>query len=350
MLYNNIKYLNEVNTIKKLLRVLRTCLIVVVIQICLLVVFDIPMVMYGPFSTLRTIYVTTAMTTMSHQYLAKIFLSDNKIKIIMDNNKADFEGKTTDITAINIPDNTVVEALAPIKKDKITFEDISNSRYKGYILMVSNPARVSVGSTDKLNKIGMKLDGIIDRYNAIGGINAGGFADPGGRGNGGIPMGVLIENGQVLTGTEGIKYYTVGLNQDSQLVLGSFTLSDMRDRKIANAVTFDPFLIVNGEPTVKPGSYPGGLDPRTVIGQKQDGTIIFLVIDGRQIGSLGATLEECQNVMLSHGAYNAANLDGGASTEMIYNNKIINHPSSSAGPRYIPSAFIISRSIDPDEN
>lgn len=351
MLYNNNKYLNEVNTIKKLLRILRGFLILIVIQICLLMILDIPMVMYGPFKNLRAIYVTTAMTTFSHQYLAKIFLSDNSIKIIMDNNTADYKGKTTDITAITTASNSSeIPTFAPIVKDTIKFEDISNNRFKGYVLMVSKPKRVTVGSTDKLNKIGMKLDGIIGRYNAIGGINAGGFADPGGMGNGGIPVGVLMENGQVLAGKENEKYDVIGFNQDAVLVLGNFTLQEMADRKITNAVTFDPFLIVNGETTIKEGSYVGGLQPRTVIGQKQDGTVIFLVIDGRQVGSLGATLKECQDIMITYGAYNAANLDGGASTEMIYDNKIINKPCSTAGPRYIPSAFIISRSGDISEN
>ena len=86
-----------------------------------------------------------------------------------------------------------------------------------------------------------------------------------------------------------------------------------------------------------------GLAPRTAIGQRRDGTVIMLVIDGRQLSSIGATLRDVQDIMLEYGAYNAANLDGGSSSTMVYENRIVNIPSSKYGPRDLPSAFIITK-------
>ena len=68
----------------------------------------------------------------------------------------------------------------------------------------------------------------------------------------------------------------------------------------------------------------------------------MLVIDGRQADSLGATLKNVQDIFLQYGAYNAFNLDGGASTTMYYNSKLVNNPSDIMGERYVPCAFIIT--------
>jgi exopolysaccharide biosynthesis protein len=296
---------------------------------------------------------------MSHQYIAKAFLSEKEITDIMEKNKADTDDKYSDETAIEVVKqySSETEKIGDTKyddykdklseerkkKDNIEFVDISNGKYKAYLLIVSNPDRVTVATTKKLGKYGMKLDEIVKEYDAVGGINAGGFADENGVGNGGTPIGLLMENGQVIYGNEKEKYDVIGLNEDSVLVLGSYTVKDLKAKKIRDAVTFSPFLVVNGEPTIKQGNGGWGIAPRTAIGQRKDGTILMLVIDGRQVSSIGATLKEVQDIMLEYGAYNAANLDGGSSTTMIYKDKTINHPCSQYGPRYLPSAFIIKK-------
>lgn len=295
------------------------------------------------------------MTTMSHQYIAKAFLSEKEINEIMDKNKIDTTDKYSDEKAIEVAKYNDSEAFnngdiqyndnkgVPKEKDNIEMVDISNGKYKGYLLIVSNPDRVSVATTKKVGNYGMKLEDIVKEYDAVGGINAGGFADENGKGNGGTPIGLLIEDGQVIYGNEKDRYDIVGLNEDSVLVLGSYTLKELKAKKIRDAVTFSPFLVVNGQPTIKQGNGGWGIAPRTAIGQRKDGTILMLVIDGRQVSSIGATLKEVQDIMLQYDAYNAANLDGGASTTMIYENKTINHPCSQYGPRYLPSAFIIKK-------
>ena len=85
----------------------------------------------------------------------------------------------------------------------------------------------------------------------------------------------------------------------------------------------------------------GGINPRTVIGQRADGAVLLLVIDGRQAHSLGATYKDCINVMLEHGAVNAGNLDGGSSTVLFYNGEIVNNCAALTGSRWIPTAFIV---------
>ena len=101
-----------------------------------------------------------------------------------------------------------------------------------------------------------------------------------------------------------------------------------------------PFLIINGEAQDVDG-VGGGLNPRTAIGQRADGAILLLVVDGRQVTSLGASFSDLQDIMLQYGAVNASAMDGGTSTQMYYNGEVINKPYSPTGPRTLPTAFLI---------
>jgi exopolysaccharide biosynthesis protein len=295
------------------------------------------MIYYGPFNNIRDMLVTTAMTTFSHQYIATAFLSDNTINEIIEKNKVHDENKYSDDSVIDVFKGGDQQE----SENKIELKNLSNGKYKAYMLIVSNPKRVGVASSDNLGKSGTKLSEIVKDYNAIGGINAGGFADDGGHGSGGTPTGFLIEDGRVLYGNENEKLPLIGFNEDSVLVLGNYSLKEAKEKKIRDAVNFGPFLIVNGEPSIKGGNGGGGLQPRTAIGQRKDGAVLLLVIDGRKIDSVGATLKEVQDIMLEQGAYNAANLDGGSSTTMFYGGQLINKPSTPAGERLLPSAFLI---------
>lgn len=306
----------------------------------------------NPFIEWKETIVTTAMKTMRHQYIAKIFLSDKEIKSIMDKNSIKEPIKNSNIEDIkvlienNVPSFIESEEERNKKQEelnKVELIDIKDKNYEGYLLIVNDPSRIKVISTDKLGKQGMKLKDIVEKYNFLGGINAGGFIDKGGHGRGGTPTECIIQDYKIVYGKENRKYNIIGFNKDDVMVLGQYTLDDARKLNIRDAVGFEPFLIVNGVPTIKEGNGGWGIQPRTAIGQTKDGKVLMLVIDGRQLHSVGATLKDVQDIMMQYGAYNAANLDGGSSTVMYYDNKLINKPSSRYGERYLPSAFVIEK-------
>ena len=118
------------------------------------------------------------------------------------------------------------------------------------------------------------------------------------------------------------------------------TVAQMKERKIRDAVSFGPALIVNSNPMKTTGS-SGGLNPRTAIGQRKDGSVLLLVIDGRQPHSLGANFKDLIDVMQKYGAVNAGNLDGGSSSMLYYNNELITTCASLYGPRKIPNGFAV---------
>ena len=126
-------------------------------------------------------------------------------------------------------------------------------------------------------------------------------------------------------------------------MLGKYTYQQALNEGIDSAVEFGPYIIVNGKNQITNAS-SGGIHPRMAIGQKKDGTFIFVVVDGRQPGySIGTNLLELQNIFNKYDAYNAANLDGGSSATMYYNGKVVNKTSTPMGERYLPNAFIVKK-------
>lgn len=324
---------------RKLMMIVINIGLFIIMQAVIGCAFSMPMVYYGPFSNIKEVVVTTAMSTFTHQYLATWFLDKKEIDEIMAKYAVHDEGQESDVSAISITDGNVEN-----RDNQVELVNISNNKVKGYILLVKNPSMVKVVSSNKIGVQGMKLLDMVKTNDAIGGINAGGFGDSGGHGNGGVPMGLLMQDGEVVYGNPKEKYQIIGFNKNCQMVLGRYTIQEAKQNNIKDAVSFGPYLVVNGVGMIKNNTnLVGSLQPRTAIGQRQDGTVILLVIDGRQISSVGATLKDVQDIMLQYGAYNAANLDGGSSTTMVYDGKIINSPCSSAGPRFLPSAFIVTK-------
>lgn len=85
-----------------------------------------------------------------------------------------------------------------------------------------------------------------------------------------------------------------------------------------------------------------GRHPRTAIAKLRDGRILLATVDGRQVGvSAGMTLEELAQMLLEYGATDAVNLDGGGSTTMVVDGKIVNKPSDAAGERTVSDALLI---------
>ena len=89
-------------------------------------------------------------------------------------------------------------------------------------------------------------------------------------------------------------------------------------------------------------TYGGGKNPRTAIGQRADGSVLLLVVDGRQANSLGATFKDLAYIMLEYGAVNACAMDGGTSTQMVYYGQVLNNPYSPTGPRKCPTAWLVN--------
>lgn len=300
------------------------------------------LVFRGPFKNVTRTVVGSAMTTLSHQYIAKLFLSDAEIKSILGENKID-----------NIKQQDIDPSQFKSTHDSsIEREDISEgNKFKGYMLIIHDPTRIKVGYSKKLGVAGELTSMIAKDNNAVAAINGGAFTDSSNKdsqwtGTGGKPEGLLMSKGKIIYNDitdPNEKIQIMGFTDKGQLIVGSHSLNDIKKRKITEAISFKPAIVVNGEGTIKSGDGGWGIAPRTAIGQRSDGAILFLVIDGRQTKSVGASLKDVQNIMLQYNALNATNLDGGSSSTMYYENEIINNPCDPLGERSVPSAVYVEQ-------
>ena len=300
----------------------------------------------GTFPRIQRMLVTSAMTTLSHKYIAYLIAEPGTVVKIMADNTVEETQEVSNSGLVNISNVTDQVDKNEFKDEEaslVRVEKIIGEGYKGYMMIISDPSRVSLAVPSTLGSQGQRIDKIVEENNAVAGMNAGGFADAEGKGNGGVPTGIIIKDGKLVFRQEGLSEFNIiGFNSGNILVIGKYTLDQIKKLNIRDAVSFKPFLIVNGNPVKIYGDGGWGIAPRTVIGQKADGTVLFLVIDGRQpVYSIGATIKDIQEIMIRYGAINAANLDGGSSTVMYYEGKIVNKPCSKGGDRYLPSAFIV---------
>ncbi|CAG7655379.1 phosphodiester glycosidase family protein [Paenibacillus allorhizosphaerae] len=224
----------------------------------------------------------------------------------------------------------------------IKVEDISGKFWKGKKLTVYDPKTIRVMTPHKPGE-GERISSMVTRTGAVAGVNGGGFTDPEGLGNGFAAIGAIFSGGEIIFNDQdgSIPQHIVGFTKDGTLVVGKYDFFQLRDMGISDAVSFYPRLIANGKPLITSGDGGWGRGPRTAVGQKADGTVIFLIIDGRQAHSVGATLKELQDLLLEDGVVNAGNLDGGASSELVVDGDLLTKPSSRYGERRLPSAFLV---------
>ncbi len=291
--------------------------------------------LYGPLPKFRNWLVTTAMTTMHHQYLATWFYSDKKIEEILDANRVIEPNGDTNLSSINTDKISSHIYLDEYEKEILEHKDgedykmieVSGDGYSGYLVAIYDPSRVGVVTSKNFGVTGEYLVSMSKRTNALVAINGSGFIDADGKGTGGLVEGIVIQDGKILNRSR----YTrsgglIGFTNDHKLYLGRVSADEAINMGIRDAVEFGPFLIVNGEASKVVGNGGYGLHPRTVIGQRKDGVVLFLVIDGRRIGCMGADMDDLIAIMQRYGAYNAANLDGGNSSALVIRNELINHP------------------------
>ncbi len=334
----------------------------------------------GPSPTASTLFVRSVMETSAAKFLARIYFTESEINEILSAGTGD--DQITDPSLIQIPSgkdttaesddvtedpdtdetvsdketaDTTADSSVPIQSDTnddqpiddgVEVIKIQGDTYNGTLLIVHDPSRVTLGTLPTYGEgySGKTLRKFIEDYGAVGGINAGGFEDDGGKGTGAVPDGIVIRDGKIIWGSTDTKYKCVmGFDKNHVLHVGNMTGQQAIDEGIVDGLNFSlgPVLVINGVPQNSKRSLGGGLNPRTAIGQRADGAVLMLAINGRQADSLGATYDDLVSIMLGYGAVNAANLDGGSSTLMVYNGETMNQSAYFFGERKLPNVFLV---------
>lgn len=148
------------------------------------------------------------------------------------------------------------------------------------------------------------------------------------------------ERGYVLR--NGVLYRSSAQNGTDALVIdadgnfriiteGETSADTLASEGVWQVLTFGPALVVDGQVTVSSNDEVGRAmtsNPRTAIGQISEGHYLLVVSDGRTSASSGLSLRQLAELMQSLGAQTAYNLDGGGSSTMVFQGRVINNPTT----------------------
>ena len=309
---------------------------------------------YGPFDSFKEFWITSAMTTMSHKYLATSIYSEEYIQKVLEDNSIIEVDEITNPDEIQFRKYTTTiyrnqYEKAILQKDEgndlYKVINVSGKGYQGFLVAIYDPSRIHIATTAYLGVTGESILTVSEREKAIIAMNAGGFYDPDWNGNGALPHGVVFSNGEIVSEyvEANVGGGFIGFTKEDKFVLGSMSKYEAQTMGMRDAVQFGPFLIINGKRSFVRGNGGWGIAPRTAIGQRKDGIVLFLVINGRLANSIGADMIDLCDIMENYGAYNAANLDGGSSSELVINGKIINTPvaGGSNGLRNMSTFWVV---------
>ena len=308
-------------------------LFTVVILVLAALVLVMNLVFNGPSPAARDKLTMTLIEASATKWVPALFIGEDTVAEIR-TSKVEGGGLTdevTDITQVIVQTNNVITGQSnewDNYPDGVRIERRSGDTYNAHIMIVKNPAQVYMGtSTEKFSTAipGKRITEVMaENPDVIAAINAGAFNDDGTASSyvGSTPLGLVMSNGECVwtsgkqPGLEGF----AGFNEDNILVVSksNLTKAQAEELKIRDGCCFGPVLIMNGEVNLEAYNDKSGFNPRTAIGQRADGAVIFVCIDGRQAGSLGGTYADIINIMQEYGAVNACNMDGGSSSVMMY--------------------------------
>ena len=285
----------------------------------------------------KAFWIPTAMTTMTHKYLAYTLYDETTVNKIMSENYVEQVTDEVNLDDVVIGDIKEKKHYTSKYEQEIYTRDEGNdvykiirleeSKYKGYLTVIYDPKDVDLTVTERIGKMGETVATQCKKH------------------GGSIPYGAIIQDGQLIWTHPGGSGQLIGFTAEGKMWLTNDDPYTAISKGMVDAVEFGPNLIVNGKVAKIHGDGGWGTAPRTVIAQRRDGIVLFLIIEGRLPGySIGANMTDVIEILLRYGAYNAANLDGGASSTMAVGGKLFNKPSAGGeyGGRTVSNAFIVT--------
>ena len=310
----------------------RTALVLVTLVVmCLAVlVMALNLIFNGPSPAARDKLTMTLIEASATKWIPALFIGEDTVAQIRAGAGPKLEDQVSDTSAIVIRDDAFSADTDEWENypDGIRIESIQGDTYNAYIMIIRDPSRVYMGiSTQEgfsMSIPGKRLTAVMEDTGIIAAINGGAFNDDSTSGShvGSLPLGLVYSEGNCVwtsgkpTETSGF----AGFTEDDILVVHTenITKAQAEELNIRDGCCFGPVLIMNGEVNLEAYNQVSGYNPRTAIGQRSDGAVLFVCIDGRQISSMGGTYADLINIMQEYGAVNACNMDGGSSTVMMY--------------------------------
>lgn len=288
------------------------------------------LVFNGPSTEARNVLTPMLDISSGTKWIPGLFLSEETINEIRAGANVELPADVSDTSQVvinkdGISANSNEWANYP---DGIYIESYAGDTYNAHIMVIRDPSSVYLscanGGNFSRNKPGARITDQLQAEGALAAINAGAFYDDASSSPevGSTPEGLVLSGGAVKwtngAPPKGVGGF-VGFNEDDILVVAeSMTAAKAQELGIRDGCEFGPVLIMNGQINESIYNSNSGYNPRSCIGQRADGAVIFLCIDGRQAGSIGASFQDCIDILWEYGCVNACNLDGGSSSIMLY--------------------------------
>ena len=315
----------------RLIRRFFLLLFTIVILACVALVLVMNMIFNGPSQAAQEVLTMSLIEASATKWVPALFIGEERVAEIQSSQGPELTEAVTDTTKVVIQKGSALSATNDEwakYPDGIRIERVSGDTYNAHIMIIRDPSTVYMGtSTENYSTSipGKRITEVLaENPDVVAAINAGAFFDDGSASSkvGSYPLGLVMSEGRVAwtsgkqPGLEGF----AGFNTDNILVVSKTNLTKDEAAKlnIRDGCCFGPALIINGEQNMEAYNNNSGWNPRTAIGQRSDGAVIFVCIDGRQVSSPGGTYADIINIMVEYGAVNACNLDGGSSSVMMY--------------------------------
>ncbi len=315
----------------RLIRRFFLVLFTIVILAVAALVLVMNLIFNGPSMAAREVLTMSLIEASATKWVPALFIGEEAVEQITAVVNAPKQEEVTDTTSVVINKGSAITATTDEWKDHpdgIRIEQVPGDTYNAHVMIIREPSQVYMAtSTEKFSTAipGKRINHAIEDDGAIAAINAGAFFDDGTASStvGSYPLGLVMSEGVCVweSGRQPGKFEGfAGFNEDNILVVSNTNLSKSQaaEMKIRDGCCFGPALLINGEPNMEAYNNNSGWNPRTAIGQRADGAVIFVCIDGRQVGSPGGTYADIINIMVEYGAVNACNMDGGSSSVMMY--------------------------------
>ena len=326
------------------------------------------MIFNGPSPAMQEVFTMSLIEASATKWVPALFIGEERVAEIRTSVNQELPQDVSSSTQVVIQKANAITGTSDEwanYPDGIRIERVAGDTYNAHVMIVRDPSTVYMGtSTEKYSTAipGKRITEMMEATpDAIAAINAGAFFDDGTANAtvGSYPLGLVVSQGRTAwesgkqPGLEGF----AGFNNDNILVVSKKNLSkkEAEELNIRDGCCFGPVLLMDGE--VNPEAYNNnsGFNPRTAIGQRADGAVIFVCIDGRQVASPGGTYADIINIMVEFGAVNACNMDGGSSSVMMYRDErglfgeagattmINNYSLLQSQPRRMPNFWMVRK-------
>ena len=311
-------------------------LFTVIILAVVALVLAMNVIFNGPSPAARSVLTMSLLEPSATKWIPGLFMDQETLDSIRFSTGPALEEEVTNTNLVTINKTGILSGSSDEWEghpDGVYIESYQGSTFNAHIMVVRDPSKVFMGRSSKTystNVPGKRLNEVMAEADdsIIAAINAGAFNDDGTANNyvGSVPAGIVYSEGEFICnqyrGNIPIAETGggfVGFNDDDILVVAkTMTEAEAESLNIRDGCEFGPPLIINGEVNQEAYNKASGWNPRTAIGQREDGAVIFVCIDGRQAGSIGGTYKDVTDIMIEYGAVNACNLDGGSSSVMLY--------------------------------